>query len=170
MRAGIALISALLGLWELSTLVAGLGAGHPEAVGVTLTSARPVGWISIDAAQVAGRPPVVELVVTRVQNPAGVPISLSASLQRTDRPSEEGTAGRIGSVTFFPPDRPGKYRLDTSGAFRSLEAADLRPADRLKLRLEIRPVHAQQDWPGIEVEVAPPRWLALSGLSRPSVP
>lgn len=152
------------------TLVAGLGAGRHDAVGVTLTSARPVGWISIDAAQVAGRPPVVELIVTRVRNPAGVPISLSASLQRADRSAEDTTAGRIGSVTFFPPDRPAKYRLDAGGAFRGLEAAGLPPGGRLKLRLEIRRVHEQQDWPGVEVDVAPPRWLALSDLSRPSVP
>jgi hypothetical protein len=160
-------MTAMLAICLAPAFAAGLGLNHHDAGSVILTSARPVAWIAIDAADAAGRLPVLELTVTRVVNAAAIPISLIASLERTGRGSEARTPGRIGAVTFFPPDQPGRYLLDAAAAFRGLEAEGVSPGERLKLRLEIRRVHEQQDWSGIEVVVAPPRWRSPTELRNP---
>jgi hypothetical protein len=140
---------------------AGQKPGQPASV--TLTNANPSGYFPIDRETLGVAPPVLNIRVTKVVNPAKTAIQLLVFLYY------QPGAGRtkpekilIGDVGFYPPDHSAGFVLSTSKAFDQLKATHEAPTD-VRLLVELKRIHERNPWTSVEATVAPPEWTSKPG-------
>jgi hypothetical protein len=139
-----------------------LSASQVQAESVELTNSQTQGSFAVSPDTLASSPPVLALSFTRVVNPANTPFVVFVYL--TYRPGGAPRAAPrkilLGNGSLYPADRPGGFRLRTSGPFAKLKAAK---ATDVRLVLEMKRLHPAEPWSQVEVTVGPPRWRSESG-------
>jgi hypothetical protein len=145
----------------------------PAPTRVTLTDDHPEGFFLIPPEILSSPPPVLALNMTQVVNPAETPFQVFVYL--SCRPGS-GAARQskavkllVGNVGLFPPDRPARFLLRASTAFRKLKATNPNPAD-VRLLLEMKRIHETKPWTRVEVTVAPPEWRREDETGRKASP
>jgi hypothetical protein len=147
--------------WRRIPVDAGQKTGQPASV--TLTNTDPVGYFPIDPQTLAAAPPVLEIRVTKVVNPAKTSIQLLVYLfyqPGTGRAGPEKIL--IGDVGFYPPDRSAGFALSTSKAFDQLRATHAKPTN-VRLLVELKRIHEPAPWTTVAATVAPPEWTSKPG-------
>ena len=134
--------------------IAGSLGGQPQTTGepckVTLTASKSKATCAVPAALLARPPRLVEIPVTKIENPSGQSFSiyLYAGVGK-------GQPELIGNVTVFPPDRIGVFVMRSQAAFERLGSS--RGPGRITI--EIRPTSEARPWQTISVSIGPLRWL-----------
>ena len=128
-----------------------------QAAQVVLTNSQTEISFAIGPDVVTSAPPLLALSFPRVVNPSNTGFQIFVYFSYRSVQTASGAPHRIliGSGSLFPADSPGGFVLPASKAF-SILAAD-KAAD-VRLVLELKPVHAGQPWPPVEVTVAAPQW------------
>jgi hypothetical protein len=123
---------------------------------LTLTTEHPTGAFSLAPATVIAAPPVLELSVEKIANPAMIPFGIFAYLvpETAEAPSDDEKI-LIGNVSIYPPDRPGKFSMRASTAFEKLRA---KGKSQARLLIEMKALRDTKPGESLEVTVAPPTW------------
>jgi hypothetical protein len=127
------------------------GAADPPGT-LTLTDRLPAVCVRVDARTIASAPEVLELTIISVRNPRSIPVTIAASLM--PEVDSEHSPVHLGTVTLYPPDKPGRFFISTRASLQTLAAGE----DGRALRLELKRIDARADWGGIEVVLEPPVW------------
>jgi hypothetical protein len=144
-RCAISILLALLGC-----AVSGWTESKDEACQVTLTASKPKAACIVPAAFMARPPRLVELPVTKIENPSGQSFSVYLYVGANRAEPE-----LIGNVTVFPADHTGVFLMRCQGAFERLGAARA----QARFTIEIRRTLESRPWQGISVSIGPLRWL-----------
>ena len=138
----------------LLALIGCAAGGQGEATGAScqamLTTSKPKATCNVPSALIARPPRLVEVPVTKIENPAGQSISIYLYVA-----AARGEPELIGNVTVFPPDRTGVFVMRSQAAFERLGASP--PPARFVL--EIRRTLESQPWQNVSVSIGPLRWL-----------
>lgn len=121
---------------------------------VTLTASSPRQEVALSPLPTG--PTTLTLTVTGVEDPSGQAFSIGASVVWSAAAGGAPSVQPLGSVTPYPPTRPGRFVLAVPDAARPLLA---RPGGALSVRLALQPVAA--DRPLVEplrVTLAGPTW------------
>jgi hypothetical protein len=121
-----------------------------EACQVTLTASKPKAACTVPRDLVARPPRVVQIPVTKIENPSRQSFSIYLYVS-----AASGEPELIGNVTVFPPDRTGVYVIRSQAPFERLGAS--RPPARLAI--EMRRTLESQPWRNVSVSIGPLRWL-----------
>lgn len=149
------------------------GAGGPIGKGttITLTNRRPSANVSIPPRILRNPLPILEVPVASVRNEKRTPFAIFVYLAW--KHGQPGLSKRqkllVGNFAVFPPDRPGRYTLRVSNAFREL-SKNRKNLERLQLdlQLEIRRVHENRPWTSVEATIGPVRWLREEDAGKDS--
>jgi hypothetical protein len=126
-------------------------AGAQEAPCVaTLTESKPKAACSVSTALLARPPRLVEVPVTKIQNPSGQSFSIHLYLA-----GAKTTPELIGNVTVFPPDRTGVFMIRSQAAFDRFGASRA----PVRIVIEIRRTSGSEAFQPISVSIGPLRWL-----------
>jgi hypothetical protein len=131
-----------------------------EMASITLTKERPVNTFPISPQTLAAAPKILEVTVSKVVNPEKSQVAIFVYLSRTgEKKGIEDEKIPLGNFSLYPPDRPGKFLLQTSGAFDNLSATVADPkAPEVRLALEMKSLDATKSSAAVEVTLAPPQW------------
>lgn len=122
-----------------------------SAESVTLTNERPNGSFLLQQDVLKRAPAVLEVTLTKVDNPAKKPVNIFVYLAGSNAKGVVTEKLGIGNFSLYPVDRPGKFMLDPAPAFRKISETKNVKVWRLAFELgrEADPV---------EVTIAPPNW------------
>ena len=133
---------------------------------VTLTSERPTGYFLLDPEMFASAPPVLAVRITRILNPSKIPLQVFVYLSyQTKAGGKRGTEPEkilIGNFDLYPADRPARFLLCASTAFRKLKTTSPKPTD-VQLLLQMKRLHETRTRTPVEVTLAPPEWRSEEG-------
>lgn len=131
----------------------------PSAETVTLTNQQPTGSFLLQAVLFKKPPPVLEVSVTKVVNPAAKPITIFVYLSRRNGKGDDDAANRIevGNFSLYPADRPAKFTLDTSALRTASEGRKFPAAKEWQLVFELDK-QGQDGSSPLEVTIASPNW------------
>jgi hypothetical protein len=130
--------------------VGGRAEAKGESCQVTLTASKSKATCTVPSALIARPPRLVEIPVTKIENPSGQSFSIYLHVGATNAEPE-----LIGNVTVFPPDQTGVFVMRSQPAFERLGASRA-PA---RLTIEIRRTSESRRWQSISVSIGPLRWL-----------
>ena len=140
------LFLAALTIWGLPFL-----AFTHSAESVTLTNERPTGSFLLQQDLLKRAPAVLEVSLTKVENPAKKPVNIFVYLAGSNAKGVVTEKLGVGNFSLYPVDRPGKFMLDPAPAFRKISETKNVKVWRLAFELgrEADPV---------AVTIAPPNW------------
>jgi hypothetical protein len=105
---------------------------------------------AVPATFLAKPPRLVEMPVTKIENPSGQGLSIYVHVGGAKAEPE-----LIGNVSVYPANETGVFMMRCQRAFEKLGAA--RASARISI--EIRRATEGQDWRPISVSIGPLRWL-----------
>jgi hypothetical protein len=121
---------------------------------VTLTASSPRQDVVL--LPLPAGPTTLTLHITGVDDPSAQAYSIGASVVWNAAAGGAPSVQLLGSVTPYPPTRPGRFVLGVPDAARQLLA---RPGGALRLRLALQPVAADRPLVGpLRVTLADPTW------------
>ena len=134
--------------------------GQKTAASVMLTNERPVASSPLARKILADAPPVLEVSVTKVINPAETPVAIFVYLTTAGKKKQpEPEKVLIGNFTLYPPDRPGNFLLRASTAFSDLRVKDWSSnSTEIRLMLELRRVSETRPWTPLQITISVPKW------------
>lgn len=134
----------------------------PTQAAVTLTNEHPTGSFSVESELLANPPEILEVSITKVVNSAMMPLDIFVYLSivaEKGKPNPEKTL--VGNFSLYPSDRPGKFLLSPSTAFRQLsETKTPSKSNELRLVVELKRLDETRAWTPVEVTIAQPKWRA----------
>lgn len=116
---------------------------------VILTSSRPKATCAVPSS-LTGPPRLVEVPLTKIENPSGQSFSIYLYVGSPNRAPE-----LIGNVTVFPSDRTGVFTMRSHQAFERIWAS----RKSARLTIEIRRNSESRPWQPISASIGPLRWL-----------
>lgn len=134
-------------------------AGQKMAL-VTLTNEQTVASFPVLRQIVADAPPILEVSVTKVANPAATPVAIFVYLAPVGKKGQAAPDKILaGNFSLYPPDRAGSFLLHVSTAFSELRAKGwASSSDEIRLVLELKRVREAQAWTPIEITISAPKW------------
>lgn len=135
-------------------ILAALGAApslcqpKPGPCQAVLTAAKPKATCALPPLAVA--PPLVEVPVTKIENPAGQSFSIWLLYV-----PPKGDPTPVGNVTVFPPDRTGVFTIRTGPTLERHWPS----RSSARLAIEVRPTDRSQASKFVSVSIGPLRWL-----------
>jgi hypothetical protein len=128
-----------------------------------LTDHAPRASASVPLAIVRATPPLVTIMVEKIDNPSKVQVDILVSLRWAPVDEASRGAGRtdIGTLSLFPADQPGTFTLRTSEVFTRLrETGVALEALRVSLDVELLAADSRRRTPGpVAVVIAEPAWM-----------
>jgi hypothetical protein len=116
---------------------------------VILTASKPRAACAIPSS-LAAPPRLVEIPVTKVENPSGQSFSIYLYVG-----SAKGEPALIGNVTVFPADRTGVFTMRSQQAFERVWTSRA----SARITVEIRRTSESRPWQPMSVSIGPLRWL-----------
>lgn len=116
-----------------------------NATELTLSIAAPRNRVPLSERVLAERPPILEIEITRIDNPARAPVSLAVALL-----DDGDDTLPIGRSSLYPSDRPATFTLRADDAWRRLGERD-----RAHLSIELFTTADEASDLSLEIEV---RW------------
>ena len=137
----------------LLALIGGTADGQSQAKNaacqVVLTASKPTASCVIPSS-LAAPPRLVEIPVTKVENPSGQSFSIYLYVG-----AAKGEPELIGNVTVFPPDRTGVFTMRSQQAFERVWTSRA----TARITVEIRRTLESRPWQAMSVSIGPLRWL-----------
>lgn len=171
------LILAALTMWSLPFFGASCGSANvqtaqpapqaestpfPSGKTITLSKEHPVGSFALQADVIEKAPPVLEVSLLKVSNPAAKPVNVFVYILPANEELDAATDRiTVGNFSLYPADRPGKFMLDAASAFRKL--SDKKTTAKEWRLLFVLQKEAQEGSAQIEVTIAPPSWKSEKG-------
>ena len=129
----------------------GCAAGGPaEPCQVTLTASKTKATCAVPATFLERPPRLVEVPVTKIENPSGQGLSIHMHVA-----GAKGEPELVGNVSVYPANQTGVFMMRCQQAFERLGAGRA-PA---RISIEIRRATEGQAWQPISVSIGPLRWL-----------
>ena len=160
-----ALLSLLL-LWSLPFVGASCGSPNIQSTQqsetrpvsaakevVTLTNEHPTGSFKLDPGLLNRAPETLQVSVTKVTNPAASAIDIFVYVASASEPASEKVL--VGTFSLYPADRPGKFMLGASEAFRKFSETK-KTSEDVRLQFEMK-LPAESKSP-VEVTIESPNW------------
>lgn len=132
--------------WGLTVTLLALIARASPACQVTLTARAP----KASCPGISGPYRLLEVPVTKVENPSGQSFSIYVSLT-----AAKGAPVPVGNVTVYPADQTGVFTMRSLGAFEKLGAVK----GPVRVLIEIKRTAGDRPWQPIRVSIGPLRWL-----------
>ncbi len=128
----------------------------PSGETVTLTSEHPTGSFLLQAVLFKKPPPILEVSVTKVVNPAAKPITIFVYLSPRNEKDDSGRI-EVGNFSLYPADRPAKFMLDASALGTVSQGRKVPAAKEWQLTFELEK-QGQEGSSPLEVTIAQPNW------------
>jgi hypothetical protein len=134
----------------------------PSPETLTLTNEYPTRSFPVDPDLLAQPPAILELSVTKVVNSALTSVAVFVYLSPiADKGKPEPEKILVGNFSLYPPDRPGKFLLPVSTAFRRLNGGHgVSKSNRVRLVLEMKRLDETSPWTPIALTISQPKWRA----------
>ncbi len=131
-----------------------------EAESVVLTNNDTTASFHLARQISSNPPPVLELSVTKVVNPAQTPVEIFVYLEAVGNARQRGPQKiLVGNFSLYPPDQPGTFSFRASNAFKESQArwgtAEL---TQTSLTLEIKRINETRPWTPLKITISAPRW------------
>ena len=133
----------------------------PSIPNLTLTQENAIGSFPVPPHVLTDSPEVLEVVITKVANPARTPVSIFVFLSDSKKGEAENKSNSLGSFSLYPPDQPGKFLLDAKGGLRKMSRSGAtHEAREPRLIFEMKRINESRPWTPVEITIAPPTWRA----------
>jgi hypothetical protein len=126
---------------------------------VKLTHEHPSASLPVAADILASDPEVLEVSITKVENPAKTPMSIFVYLTTAKAGKSDAEKILVGNFSLYPADSGGKFVLSPRSALRTLSAKTPKPNDA-QLVFELRRIDQTKPWTPVEVTIEQPKWRA----------
>lgn len=134
-------------------------AEQPASSTVKLTREQPSASFPVAAGISSSNPEVLEVSITKVENPAKTPVSIFVYLANTKAGKSDNEKILVGNFSLYPADSPGKFSLNARPALRTMSAKTPTPNEP-RLIFELRQIDQTKPWTPVEVTVEEPKWRA----------
>jgi hypothetical protein len=129
----------------------------PAAETVTLTNQNPTGSFLLPGVLFKKPPPILEVSVTKVVNPASEPVTIFVYLSPRNPKDDAAERIAVGNFSLHPADKPAKFMLDTGSLQGVSERSNVPAAEAWQLVFELEKQGQQRSSP-LEVTIASPNW------------
>jgi len=130
---------------------------QPMAPSVTLTQAHVSDSFPIDVNAIPKDAQVIQVPVTKVENPAATQVSIYVYLSSPNQAGRKEQQKLLGSFSLYPADRGGKFIVNASEAVRLLKTNDA-AGKSSRLVFELKRIHEDKPWTPVEITIEQPRW------------
>ena len=131
-----------------------------EAESVVLTNNETTASFLLARQISSNPPPVLELSVTKVVNPAQTPVEILVYLEAVGNARQRGPQKiLVGNFSLYPPDQPGNFLFRAANAFKEFHARGwTSESTRSLLTLEIKRINETRPWTPLKITISAPRW------------
>lgn len=131
----------------------------PDQRSLKLTNEHTSGAFPIGSDLLSNIPEVLEVSIAKVNNPDRTPVDIFVYLSQTPKQGERDPDRiLLGNFSLYPPDRPGKFLMKASPAFRKLVDSKGTNAADVQLLFEMKRLDEKRPWTAVEVTVGLPQW------------
>jgi hypothetical protein len=128
----------------------------PSGETVTLTPEHSTGSFLLQPVLFKKLPPILEVSVTKVVNPAAKPVTIFVFLSpRNGKNDAASNRIEVGNFSLYPADRPAKFMLDASALRTVSEGRNVPAVKEWQLVFELEKKEAASS---LEVTIASPNW------------
>jgi hypothetical protein len=123
---------------------------------LALTGERPSGFFVLAPDILASPPPVLQISITKVVNPALTPFEVLVYLAPQGKKGDpEPEKIMLGNFSLYPADQPAGFVLRSANAFKKPGAT----SGEVRLLIELRRIRETDSWTNLQVTIDPPKWL-----------